>query len=446
MYQAADRVTEGLSDEDLELLYWDWKFWARPKQLAPIGDWATWLILAGRGFGKTRTGVQWCHERALDFPGRWIALVAKTPADARDFIIDGPGGFKKNIPKWECPVFEVSKRRLTWPNGSWATIYSDEDPDQLRGYSGDTAWLDEFAKFRNPQDCWDNLQFGMREASNDRPRRLITTTPRPIAILKTLIASRYTVFVKGTSHENKVNLDPTWYQETVLDYENTRLGSQEVYANILEDHPGALWRRQTIEDSRLPGRDARVQTYEQWVESWRNRLVRIVVSLDPAGVSTEGAAEHGIVVAGVDDGGHGVVLEDLSKRTTPDGAARIVISAYDRWLADRTIGEVNNGAEWIGTTIKQTARAMYLEGLRDHDEVAYKAVHASRGKQTRAEPISAMYEQGRVHHVGLLPDLEDQQCTWDPLSGQRSPDHMDANVWALTDLMVGSKKKAGVLF
>ena len=243
-------LIRGMTADQLLALRWEFLFWARQKQIAPSGDWATWLLLAGRGFGKTWTGAQWVHLRAMAWPGRWIALVAKTPADARDFMIDGPGGFIKNTPPWERPDFESTKRRLTWKNGSWATIYSDEAPDQLRGFSGDTAWLDEFAKFRNPEDVWDNLAFGMREASDDRPRRLITTTPRPLKKLKQIMAARTTELTIGTSHENRENLDPKWYEETILDYENTRLGQQEVHAKILDDMPGALWTGTLLEGTR----------------------------------------------------------------------------------------------------------------------------------------------------------------------------------------------------
>jgi phage terminase large subunit-like protein len=193
------KVLAEMGLEQCSELVWDWSFWARPKQLPPPGDWPVWVISAGRGFGKTRTGACWVHARAMEYPGRWMALVAKNPADARDFMIEGPGGLLRNVPPREKPQYESSKRRLTWANGSWATIYSDEEPDQLRGFSGDTAWLDEFAKFKNGQESWDNLQFGMREASSDRPRRLITTTPRPIPALKKIMALPGAIVVRGTS-------------------------------------------------------------------------------------------------------------------------------------------------------------------------------------------------------------------------------------------------------
>lgn len=436
-----------LTPSQLNALRWEFSFWARPKQVAPGFDWATWLLIAGRGFGKTWTGMKWAHERAMEWPGRWVALVARTPADARDFMIEGPGGFLRNVAPWDRPKYEPSKKRLTWGNGSWATIYSDEEPDQLRGFSGDSAWLDEFAKYKNPQDVWDNLAFGMREASNDRPRRLITTTPRPIKILKQLMKAKGTHLTVGTSHENRENLDPKWFQETILDYENTRLGQQEVHARILEDMPGALWTNATLEQNRLPGFNPGELSREAWTESWKLRLQRIVVAMDPAAASKEGAAEHGIIVAAIDRAKKGYVLEDLSQRCTPDKAARIMVDAYDRWSADAAIAEVNNGGEWIGTTVRQTAAAMKAEGKRESDFVNYRTVHASRGKATRAEPVSTLDAQKRVHHVGVFPDLEDQMTSWDPLGGGKSPDRMDARVWALTELMIGNNKgRAGTLF
>lgn len=279
-----------------------WRRKARPKQLAPAGDWATWVIRAGRGFGKTRSGTGWVHERAMDYPGRWIALVARTPADAREYMIDGPGGILRNTPEHERPLFESSKRRLTWPNGSWATIYSDEEPDQLRGFSGDTAWLDEFAKFRNARETWQNLQFGMREKSTDRPRRLITTTPRPIAILREIEKAASTVVVTGSSHENEANLDPMWLAETLAPYEGTRLGRQEIEAEMLEDTPGALWQREWIDRGRV---------------SAAPDLRRIVVAVDPSVSTSEKADECGIIVAGIGADGHIYVLDDMTARLGP---------------------------------------------------------------------------------------------------------------------------------
>lgn len=230
-----------LSSAELAALEYDWSFWARPKQLPPAGDWLTWLVRAGRGFGKTRTGGGWVHRRAMESPRRWCALIAKTPADARDYMLEGPGGILRNVHPSERPYYEPSKRRVTWPNESWATVYSSEDADQLRGFSGDTAWLDEFAKYSNPREVWDALQFGMREASADQPRVCITTTPRPLPVLEEIEAKRSTVVVTGSSYENRANLAPSWFAETLAAYEGTRLGRQEIHAEILEGAEGRVY-------------------------------------------------------------------------------------------------------------------------------------------------------------------------------------------------------------
>jgi len=234
-------IIAAMSDAQVEIMRWDWRLHGRLKQLAPPGDWVTWEVRAGRGFGKTRTGSGWVHERAMEVPGRWIAMIAKNPADARDYMIEGPGGLLKNTRPRDRPIYQSTMRRLTWPNGTWATIYSAEEPDQLRGFSGDTAWLDEFAKWRNPRECWDNLQFGMREASSDQPRILITSTPRPIPILTEIEEKPTTVVVIGSSYENRANLAPTWFADILSAYEGTELGRQEIHAEILDEIEGQVY-------------------------------------------------------------------------------------------------------------------------------------------------------------------------------------------------------------
>jgi phage terminase large subunit-like protein len=238
------------NDQVLDAFY-DWRgTWARSKQLPPDGNWTTWVIRAGRAWGKTLAGSMWVHERALEHPGRWIALVARTPADARDYAVEGPGGILRNVHPRERPLYEPSKRRITWPNRAWATVYSDDEPDQLRGFSGDTAWVDEMAKFVNAEDTWHCLQFGMRERSSDRPRILITTTPRPLPILRQIERLPSTIVVTGSSYENARNLDPRWFDDVLSRYEGTRLGRQEIMAEILEDVPGALWTREILDKCR----------------------------------------------------------------------------------------------------------------------------------------------------------------------------------------------------
>jgi phage terminase large subunit-like protein len=410
-----------LTPEQAQALKWDWEFWGRPKQLAPEGTWATWLLLAGRGFGKTRSGAGWVHQRAMEFAGRWCALVAQTPADARDYMIEGPGGLLRNTPPNERPEFQSSKRRIVWPNGSWATIYSDAEPDQLRGFSGDTAWLDELAKFKNAQETWDNLQFGMREASSDKPRRLITTTPRPLPVLKKIKASPHTQTVVGSSYENRANLDPDWFDTTVAAYEGTRLGRQEVYAEILDDVPGALWTSGMLDRNRVDETPA---------------LSRVVVAVDPSGQSgdMEKADEIGIIVAGKGINGEAYVLGDYSCSLSPDGWGRRVIEAYHDWRADRIIVEKNYGGAMCSYVIKTRWK-----------QAPIKEITSSRGKVLRAEPVAALYEQnpdhtpsGKVHHLHNFPQLEDQMIMFraDGYVGEGSPDRVDALVFAITDLIL----------
>lgn len=405
-----------LTDAQAHGLLTDWRFWARPKQLPPPGDWDTWVLDAGRGFGKTRAGAGWMQERAYEFKGRWMALIGRTIADVRDYQIEGPGGLLRNAPPDRRPEYIAGKRRVTWPNGSWATIYTDEEPEALRGFSGDTAWLDEFAKYRNPEDVWENLDFGMREASTDQPRRVITTTPRPLAILKQIIADKRTVTVIGSSYENRTNLDPKWFAETLKKYEGTRIGRQEIYAEILGDYPGALWSRRSLDENRVraaPG------------------LVRVVVSVDPNISSGEDANEHGIIVSGRATDNQAYVLDDFSARGSPDQWARKSVAAYKQYAADVIVAEANQGGEMVRSVIHSVDAT-----------VPVKLVHASRGKFIRAEPIASLYEQGRVHHVGVLGQLEDQMIEFTPdraadRSDGYSPDRVDALVWGITELFPG---------
>lgn len=418
-----DQQTPALMHE----LLWSWKFRARPKQMAPKGDWSVWNLRAGRGFGKTRTGSGWFHERAMEFP-HWMALVARNPAEARDYMIEGPGGLLRNIAPEERPAYMPSIKRLTWPNGSWATIYSDEEPDQLRGFSGATAWLDELAKFRHAREVWENLEFGMREVTIDRPRVLITTTPRGSGspggkVLQEIERDQHTVTVVGSSDENKDNLDPDWFKKTLDKYRGTRLGRQEIDASYINDVIGALWTRQMIEDSR---------------EEKAPDLIRVVVAIDPAvshgrSLSKMDQAREvetdsnltGIVVAGKSINNIAYILEDLSGRLSPDMWARTAIEAYERHKADRIVAEANQGGEMV---------RLVIDTIRQNLPITL--VWASKAKQARAEPVAALYEQSKVVHVGAFPEMEDQMCEWQPLSGMPSPDRLDAMVWALTDLMI----------
>ena len=399
-----------LPPESVRALSYDWTaLWARPEQLPPAGDdWLLWMILAGRGWGKSRTGAECVRHWIESGACRRVALVARTAADVRDVMVDGESGILAISPPWFRPVYEPSKRRLTWPNGAIATTYTAEEPDAMRGPQHDGAWCDELASWKYPQAAYENLLFGLRLGPH--PHIVGTTTPRPTRHMRMLLADRTTVVTKGRTRENERNLAPTFLRTVVGKYQGTRLGRQELDAEMLEDVPGALWTRGRIDELAI-----RIAP----------DMLRIVIAIDPAASSNAQSDETGIIVAGIDAAGHGYILEDLSGRYSPDQWASRAVRAYDLWHADRIVAEVNNGGDMVGFTLK-TVRS----------NVSYTAVHASRGKRTRAEPVAALYEQGKVHHVGAFAELEDQLTTWDSSSGDESPDRLDALVWALTDLML----------
>ena len=361
-------------------------------------------MLAGRGFGKTRSGAEYVQEMARLGRARHIALVAPIASDARDVMVEGESGILSIAPDSFRPKYEPSKRRLTWPNGAMATTYSADEPERLRGPQHDLAWADEIASWRYPE-AWDMLMFGLRKGE---AKAVVTTTPKPVKVLRELIELSSTVVVKGSSYENRDNLAPAFFDKIIRKYEGTRLGRQELYAELLDDVPGALWVRTDIETSRVADCPD---------------LLRIVVAVDPEATSTEESSETGIIVAGKGEDGHGYILEDLTIRETPDRWARVVVGAYHKWQADRVVAETNQGGEMVEAVIRTV-----------DVNIPYKGVHASRGKVARAEPIAALYEQGRVHHVGTFELLEDQCCTYVP--GEKSPDRMDALVWALTELQI----------
>lgn len=417
-----------LTDDECEQLLHDWRFLARPSQLPPEGDWQNWLILAGRGFGKTRTGAEWAREQLKAGASR-LGLIAPTASDARDVMVEGESGLLAVC--WAGdktyageplgrPQYEPSKRRLTWANGAIATLFSAEEPERLRGPQHDRLWCDELAAWKYLRETWDMAMFGLRLGEN--PRTCITTTPKPLPLVKEIAKDARTVVTRGSTFDNADNLAPTFLRAIRDKYEGTRLGRQELNAEILDDLPGALWTRDAIDKARV--RQA-------------PELQRIVVAVDPSGTKGESddGDEIGIVVAGKGVDGRGYILADWTCKLSPDGWGRRSVHAYhggwsetpERFKADRIIAERNFG----GAMVEHVIRTI-------DPKVSFKEVVASRGKVARAEPVAALYEQGRVSHVGSFPELEDQMCQIDVSGfiGEGSPDRADALVWALTELLV----------
>lgn len=404
-----------------------WRFWARPDLLEPAGEWTTWLMLGGRGAGKTRAGAEWIRAR-VEGPtplaagrARAIALVGETWADARDVMVEGESGLRAIAPAAFRPRFEPSRRRLVWPNGAAAMLFSAEDPDSLRGPQFDTAWADEIGKWRYGEAAFDMLQFGLRLGGD--PRQVVTTTPRATPLVKRLLADPRTRVSRAATKLNAANLAPQFFERVVERYEGTRLGRQELDAELLEDNPDALWRRDAIERGRVPVAPD---------------LVRVVVAVDPP-VSTGPKADAcGIVAAGKGADGAAYVLADRSVQgASPKAWAERAVACYRTFGADRLVAEANQGGDLVEALVRQVDAA-----------VAYRAVRASRGKAARAEPVAALYERGLVRHVGTWPELEDEMCDFAPgartVLGGKSPDRVDALVWALSDLMLRARAEPRV--
>ncbi len=406
-----ERLARLTTPEDLATLLYDWRAWGRPTQISPAGDWRVWLLLAGRGFGKTRTGAEWVRIQAEDGRAGRIALVGSTAAAVRDVMIEGESGLLANAHPSFRPIYKSSRLHLEWPNGALAFGYSAEEPNALRGPQHDAAWCDELAAWRYPE-AWDNLLMGLR--LGDDPRVVVTTTPKPTRLIRELVRDPLCVVTRGSTRENRHNLAPGFLSSIVKRYEGTRLGRQELEAELLEDVPGALWTRELLEAARVRETPP---------------LRRVVVAIDPAVTSKPGSDETGLVVAGLGDDGLGYVLKDASGRYRAEDWARRAIALYRTFRADRVIGETNNGGDLVESTLRAIDRG-----------VSYKAVRASRGKAVRAEPVAALYEQGRVRHRGGFPELEDQMCAFtadlDRGALGHSPDRVDALVWALTELML----------
>lgn len=407
-----------LSPEEAAALYYNWATFARPSQRMPEGDWDGWLILAGRGYGKTRTGAETVIDEARSGRSKRIGLVGETSSDGKDVIVNGESGIIANSPPWFMPTFTASnssgRPKVTWPNGAIATLYDAREPDQLRGPQHDFIWFDELAKYRYAQAVFDQAMFGLR--LGERPRWMATTTPRNIALIKDLLAREGeggVVVTRGTSDENMANLAPAYRRNVIDKYRDTRLGRQELNAEILEDVVGALWSRRCLDQNRV---------------ATAPELARVVIAVDPPASSGEKANECGIVAVGASESGKAYVLDDMSAQGSPDEWARKVVAAFRLHKADCIVAEVNQGGEMVASVIRSVL-----------PDAPVKQVRATRGKFVRAEPISALYEQDRVKHVGTFPGLEDQMvCFTAERAGNRkdgfSPDRVDALVWGLTEL------------
>lgn len=419
-----DDFLAGLSENALLALPWVFEFWALPHQLPPEGDWKSWVIMGGRGAGKTRAGSEWVRAQVEGAgprdPGqsRRVALVAETYDQGREVMVMGDSGILACSPPDRRPVWEATRRRLVWPNGATATIYSAQEPEALRGPQFDAAWADELAKWKKGAEAWDMLQFALRLGAN--PQQVVTTTPRNVGVLKAILRNPSTVITHAPTEANRAYLAESFLAEVQARYAGTRLGRQELEGVLLEDVEGALWTTAMLEGCRAANLP---------------RLDRVVVAVDPAVTSGAGSDECGIVVVGAVTRGEpgewrAYVLEDATvSGASPAEWARAAIAAADRHGADRIVAEVNQGGDLVGQVLRQV------------DPLApYRPVRAARGKALRAEPVAALYEQGRVKHLQTadLGALEDQMCRMavQGYQGRGSPDRLDALVWALTALMI----------
>ncbi len=394
----------------------EWKFWRRDGQIPPVESWRIWLVMAGRGYGKTRMGAEWVNSVAEVNPGAHIALVGATLTEARGVMVEGESGILR-LHHDQQPEWAPSLRKLTWRNGSVATIYSAAEPESLRGPQHDFAWADEIAKWPLGIAAWDNLMLGLRLGA--RPQAMATTTPRPVPLVRRLVKEAGVVKTNGRTLDNIKHLPPEFIDGVTALYGGTRWGRQELEGELIEDVAGALWSRDLLERQRV------ISVPD---------VQRVVIGVDPP-VSAGGDACGIIAVAlGRDDKAY--VLADHSvKGASPEGWARAVASAVEAWGADRVVAEDNQGGNMVESTLRAADLAMPV-----------KRVHASRGKSARAEPVAALYEAKRAFHIGGFPELEDEMCGLVVGGGYqgpgRSPDRADALVWAMTELMLG-KVRAG---
>lgn len=403
----------------VEEVKYNWRGWARETQYPPEGPWDVWLVLAGRGFGKTRAGTEFIRGHMEETPGCRAALIGPTYAAVRDTIIEGESGILAVTPPKMIKRYNRSLGQIHFMNGSRAFPYSGNDPERLRGPQHHVALADEICSWQYPTETWDMAQMGLR--LGDHPQIMITTTPKPIPLIVEIVGRAAkepgrVIMTRGSTFDNAANLPESALAALRARYEGTHLGRQELYADLILDQPGALWTRELIEKYRVGLHDKLPE------------FLRVCVAIDPnMSAATERPSEAGIIVGALGANRHVYILEDCSLlRPTPDQWAGAAIDAYHRHKADRIVYETNQGGDTVAHTLHTVDDRLPLRGVR-----------ASRGKQTRAEPVSALYEQGKVHHVGMFPEMEDQLCSWVPGEGGYSPDRLDANVWLITELLLG---------
>lgn len=463
------KVLETLGDSDkASLMDWadhlryEWEIHARPSQSIPLGEWTTWIVLAGRGFGKTRVGAETIRHYVKN-GYKAVGLIGPTVADARDTMIDGKGGSSliEITPQDEKLEYFPTKRRLKWGNGAQGSSFSAEEPERLRGPQHDIIWSDELAAWRYLQETWDMAMFGLRLGK--QPKHIITTTPRPLSILKDLVNNAVpaedmrdgmreeAVLTRGSTMDNKDNLAPQFLEQLMRKYEGTRLGRQELYAEILDDNPNALFKQKNIDGNRVdwtgtPPQKGREISFRyrdaqgaERPQHFKSVMDEIIIAVDPSMSNDKNSDETGIIVMAVDKNAHIYVLEDASGIMSPNEWAEMVLTMYQKYEADAIVAEVNQGGDLVENTIRTAEKEMNI------GRVNYKKVRASKGKYSRAEPVGALEEQGRIHHVGDFPKLEEQLVTFQP-AFQKSPDRLDAYVWGAHHLVVQREKKGFFIF
>lgn len=415
---AQQELVSAVSEQDLESISGDWFFNARREQLPPAWEWFIWLIMAGRGFGKNWSGSNWLINQHMTGNAKNSGIVAATASDLRRFCLEGPSGIMSLAPNHWRPQHIMSKSKLVWPDETETLLFTSEEPERLRGPNLDKVWCDELGSWRRLDETWTMLMLCMRFGV---PQAVITTTPRPKAVLRGLLdrKDKDVAVTTGSTYDNVKNLAGVFVKEVIQQYKGTKLERQEIYGELLDEFEGALWSYGMLDACR---------------QNEHPELIRIGVGVDPAVSSEEGANLTGIVVGGLANNKHGYVIGDHSFRGSPEQWASKAVSLYNQFNADFIIAEKNQGGDMVESTIRTV-----------DPNVKIKLVHASKGKIARAEPVAAFYEQHRIHHVGTFPELEDEMCLFLPgesnlkqlKSGGSSPDRTDALVWLMTELMGG---------